>query len=55
MNKKTAKTKNIEVVNKKPYIPKPPLKVKCMECNNELTVLFCPPRQDYSKKNNWGW
>jgi hypothetical protein len=41
-------TKNI-------YKLEPPLKVKCMDCKNELTVLFCPPRQGHSNKNNWYW
>jgi len=39
--------------SKKPYTLKPALKVKCMECGNDLTVLFCPPRQCHSHKNNW--
>jgi len=37
------------------YQLKPPLKVNCLECGKSLTVLFCPPRQGYSNKNNWGW
>jgi len=40
---------------KKTYILKPPLKVQCMDCKNELTVLFCPPKQGYSNKNSWEW
>ena len=45
----------MEDKNKKVYILKPPLKVKCMDCENELIVLFCPPKQAYSHKNDWGW
>jgi len=57
---KTSKTNNIEItinkiVNKKPYTLKPPLEVRCIECKSSLTVLFCPPRQCYSHKNDWGW
>ena len=42
-------------VNKKPYTLKPALKVECMDCKKSFTVLFCPPRQGYSNKNNWEW
>jgi hypothetical protein len=46
---------NDKTTNRKVYTLKPPLKVKCAGCNNEMTVLFCPPRQDHSKKNNLGY
>ena len=38
---------------KKPYTLKPALKVECMDCGGRITVLFCPPRQCYSHKNDW--
>ncbi|CAJ0902084.1 13390_t:CDS:2 [Entrophospora sp. SA101] len=37
------------------YTLKPPLKTKCFECQKGITVKFCPPRQEYSQKNNWGY
>ena len=37
------------------YILKPPLKVACWECQKKFIVKFCPPRQAYSQKNNWGY
>lgn len=60
--KKVSKIKNItntakisKSANKRPYILKPPLEVGCMSCERSITVLFCPPRQCYSHKNNWEW
>jgi hypothetical protein len=56
---KTSEINNIKVIsratsaNKKPYTLKPALKVECMECGENITVLFCPPRQCYSHKNDW--
>lgn len=59
---KNKKSKNINKLNrknlskpKKPYTLKSPFEVGCMSCENSITVLFCPPRQGYSNKNNWGW
>ena len=37
------------------YHLKPPLKVKCFQCQTKIIVKFCPPKQGYSQKNNWGY
>ncbi|KLL04877.1 MAG: hypothetical protein MRERV_1c052 [Mycoplasmataceae bacterium RV_VA103A] len=37
------------------YTLKPALKVNCFQCRKKLIVNFCPPRQHYSNKNNWGY
>jgi len=53
MKGKVNKTEKKETkTNKKSYTLKPALKIRCMDCNNELIVLFCPPRQGHSNKNN---
>jgi len=45
----------IEKNKSKSYTLKPPFEVKCMDCKKDLVVNFVPPRQEYSKKNNWGY
>ena len=37
------------------YTLKPPLKINCFQCQKKLIVNFCPPRQNYSQKNHWGY
>jgi len=37
------------------YTLKPPLEVNCFQCQKKLVVNFCPPRQNYSNKNHWGY
>ena len=31
-----------------------PLKANCCQCQKKITVKFILPRQEYSKKNDWG-
>ncbi len=53
MKKVIKKTTNPKTKNM--YHLKPPLSVNCFECQKKFTVKFCPPRQAYSQKNNWGY
>ena len=37
------------------YTLKPPFEINCFQCQKKLVVNFCPPRQNYSNKNHWGY
>jgi len=37
------------------YTLKPPFNANCFQCSKVIVVKYCPPRQHYSNKNNWGY
>ncbi|MCE8163823.1 MAG: hypothetical protein I3273_06080 [Candidatus Moeniiplasma glomeromycotorum] len=37
------------------YTLKPSFETNCFQCQKKLVVNFCPPRQNYSNKNHWGY
>ena len=37
------------------YTLKPPFETNCYQCQKKMVVNFCPPRQNYSNKNHWGY
>ena len=37
------------------YTLKPPFTTNCFQCQEKIMVKFCPPQQNYSNKNHWGY
>src|SRR3954453_17869 len=51
-NQGTIYQKLIYIQRQMPYTLKPSFNANCFKCSEVVVVKFCPPRQDYSNKNN---